>query len=112
MTKTVKEREPSILPLHKLYTVFRLHFTPERNVQHSRADVFDLKKEINETATDVWKTILDVKKNCEFETIRAAELIASKYLSLIGKSAGDYELKKKIRKSDMSIEAITDAIHK
>ena len=54
---------------------------------------------------------MDVEKNCEFETITAAELIASKFLSLIGKSTGDYELKKKIRKSDMSIEAITDAIH-
>ena len=55
MTKMVREREPSILPLHKLYTLFRLHFTPERNVQHSRADFFDLKREINETAADVWK---------------------------------------------------------
>ena len=32
MTKTVREREPSSLPLYKLYTLFRLHFTPERNV--------------------------------------------------------------------------------
>ena len=111
MTKTVREREPNILPLHKLYTLFRLHFTPERNVQHIRADFFDLKRETNETAADVWKRILDVEKNCEFETITAAELIASKFLSLIGKSTGDYESKKKIRKSDMSMEANRDAIH-
>ena len=111
MTKTVREREPSILPLHKLYTLIRLHFTPERNVQHSRADFFDIKRETNETAADVWKRILDVEKKCECETITAAELIASKFLSLIGKSTGDYEFKKKIRKSDKSIEAITDAIH-
>ena len=32
MTKTVREREPSTLPLHRLYNLFRLHFTPERNV--------------------------------------------------------------------------------
>ena len=92
MIKTVKEREPSILPLHKLYTLFRLHFTPERNV-HNRAHFFDLKRETNETAADVWKRILDVEKNCEFVTTTAAELIASKFLSLIGKSTGDYELK-------------------
>ena len=41
----------------------------------------------------------------------AAELLASKFLSVIGKSTGDYELKKKIKKSDYSIDAITDAIH-
>ena len=94
MTKTVREREPSSLPLHKLYTLFRLHFTPERNVHHSRADFFDLKREDGETAADVWKRILEVEKNCEFETITAAELLASKFLSLIGKSTGDYDLKR------------------
>ena len=111
MNKTVREREPSVLPLHKLDTLFRLHFTPERTVQHSRANFFDLERETNETAADVWKRILDVEKNCEFETITAAELIASKFLSLMGKYTGDFELKKKIRKNDMSIETITDAIN-
>ena len=62
MTKTVTEREPSSLPLHKLYTLFRLHFTPERNVQHSRADFFDLKRGNGESAADVWKRILEVEK--------------------------------------------------
>ena len=86
MTKTVREREPSALLLYKLYTLFRLHFTPERNVKHGRADFFDLKRETNETAAEVWRRILDVEKNWEFETITATDLIASKFLSLIGKS--------------------------
>ena len=42
----------------------------------------------------------------------SAELFASKFLSLIGRSTGDYELKKKIRKSDMTIEAFMDLINK
>ena len=50
MTKTVRETEPSSLPLHKLCTLFRLHFTPERNVQHSRAD---LKRRNGESAADL-----------------------------------------------------------
>ena len=111
MTKTVREREPSSLPLHKLYTLFRLHFTPERNVQHSRADFFDLKRGNGESAADVWKRILEVEKNCEIEAITAAELLASKFLSPIGKSTGDYELKEKIRKKDMSVETITEILH-
>ena len=65
----------------------------------------------SETAADVWKRILEIEKNCEFETITVAEFLASKLLSLIGKSTGDYNLKKKIRKNDMSVKAITDAIH-
>ena len=76
----------------------------------NRADFFDLKQEDGETAADVWKRILEIEKNCEFETKTAAELLASKSLSVIGKSNGDYDQKKKIRKSDMSVEAKTDAI--
>ena len=37
--------------------------------------------------------------------------MASKFLSVIGQSTGDYELKKKIRKSDMTIDSITALIH-
>ena len=111
MTKTVRERKPSSQSLHKLYKLFRLHFTPERNVQHSRADFFELKRGNGETAADVRKRILEVEKNCEFEAITAAELLASKYQSLRGKSTDDYELKKKIRKNDMSVETKTDILH-
>ena len=45
------------------------------------------------------------------ENLTPADLIASKFSSLIGKSTGDYELKKKIRKSEMTNETITDLIH-
>ena len=51
------------------------------------------------------------KKTCEFEAITATELLASNFPSLVGKSTGDYELKKKFRKSDMSVETITDILH-
>ena len=111
MTKTVREREPNSLPLYRLYTLFRLHFIPERNKHHSRADFFNLKREPGESAAETWKRILEIEKNCEFEEITAAELLASKFLSVIGKTTGDNDLKKKIKKGDMSVEAITDTIH-
>ena len=40
MTKTVRESELISLPLYKLYTLFRLHFTTERNVHYSVAKFF------------------------------------------------------------------------
>ena len=89
ITKTVREREPSSLPLYELCTLFRLHFTLAINVQHSRADFFDLKREDGESAADVWKRILEDEKNCEFERITGAELLTSKFLSVIGKSTID-----------------------
>ena len=70
MTKTVREREPSTLSLHRLHSLLRLHITPERNVQHSRADFFDLKIESNETAADVWKRILEVEKTASSKPLR------------------------------------------
>ena len=94
MTRTVREKEPSSLPLYKLYTLFGPHHTPERNVQHSRADIFDLKRGSGESAADVWKRILEVEKNCKFENTTAGKLLAFEFLSLIRKLTGVYELKK------------------
>ena len=111
MTKTVIEGEPNYLPIHRIYALFRLHFIPERNKQHSRADFFNLMRKPEESAADTWKRILEIEKNCEFEEITAAALLASKFLSVIGKTTGDNQLKEKIKKGDMSVEAITDTIH-
>ena len=58
MTETVREREPSVLPLHKLNTLFRLHFT--QRGMYNIVELFDLKRETNKTAADVLKRILDV----------------------------------------------------
>ena len=99
------------MSINQLYSLFRLHFIPERNKFHSRADFFGIIREPNETAEDVWTRILQTEKNCEFDNVTPAEFIASKFLSLIGRSTGDYELMKKIRKSNMTIETITHLIH-
>ena len=111
MTKTVRDNDPNKMNINQLYSLFRLHFIPERNKFHSRADFCGITREPNETAEDVWTRILQTEKKCEFDRVTPAELIASKFLSLIGRSTGDYELNKKIRKSDMTIETITDLIH-
>ena len=111
MTRTVRDNDPNRMDINQLYSLFRLHFIPERNKFHSRADFFGITREKHESAEDVWTRILQVEKNCEFENVTPAELIASKFLSVIGRSTGDYELKKKIRKSDMTIETITALIH-
>ena len=97
--------------INQLYILFRLHFIRERNKFHSRADFFGITREPNETAEDVWTRILQTEKNCEFDNVTPVELIASKFLFFIGRSTGDYELKKKIGKSNMTIETITDLIH-
>ena len=111
MTKTVREKDLIEKIINQLCSLLRLQFIPERNKFHCRADFFGIVREPNKTAEDVWTRKLQTEKNCEFDNVTAAELIASKFLSLIGESTGDYELKKKIRKSKMNIETISDLIH-
>ena len=97
MTKRVRDNDPNKMSINQLYAIFRLHFLPGRNKFHSRADFFGIRREPNETAEDAWTRILQTEKNCEIDKVTPAELIASKFLILIGRSTGDYELKKKIR---------------
>ena len=110
MRKTVRDNDPNKTNINQLYSLLRLHFVPERNKLHSRADLFGITREPRETAEDVWTRILQTEKNCEFANVTPAELLSSKFLSLIGRPTGDYELKKQIRKSNMTIETITDLI--
>ena len=89
-TRTVRDNDPNRKDINQLASLFRLHFIPEGNKFYSQPDFFGI------TSEDVWTRILQ-EKNCEFENVTPAELIASKFLSLIRRSTGDYELKKKIR---------------
>ena len=109
LTRTVRDKDPNRTDINELYSLFRLHFIPERNKFHSRAVFFS---EFQERKVKQPKTSGHEFYNCKFENVIPAELIASKFSSLIGRSTGDYELKKKIRKNDMTIETIADLIHK
>ena len=82
MTRTVRENDPNKMDPNHLYSLFRLHFIPERNKFHSRADFFGISREKSETAENVWTRILQVEEKFEFENVTFAELIASKFLNL------------------------------
>ena len=107
MTRTVRDNDPNRMDINQLYSLFWLHFIPERTKFYSRADFFGITRGKHETAEDVWTRILQVETNCEFEKVTPADLLASQFLSVIGRSTGEYELKKKIRKRDLTIETIT-----
>ena len=91
MTRIVRDNDPIGMDNNQLYSLLRLHFIPKRIKFHGKADFFGIPREKHETA-DVWTRSLQVEKNCEFENVTPAELIASKFLSVIGRSTGDYEI--------------------
>ena len=45
MTRTVRDNDPNKMDINQLYSLFRLHFIPERNKFHSRADFFGITRE-------------------------------------------------------------------
>ena len=45
MTRTVRDNDPNKLDINQLYSLFRLHFLPERNVFHRRANFFSITRE-------------------------------------------------------------------
>ena len=53
VTRTVRDNDPNRMDINQLYSLFRLHFIPERNQFHSRADFFAITREKHETAKDV-----------------------------------------------------------
>ena len=61
MTKTVRDNDPDKMNIYQLYSLFRLHFIPERNKFHSRADFFGIVREPVES--DVWARKLQTEKN-------------------------------------------------
>ena len=63
VTKTVREKDPNTLPLHKLYTLFRLHFTLERNKHHRRAPFWGAKRTKRYSSRRPDETIGNRKKN-------------------------------------------------
>ena len=88
MTQTVQDNDSNKIKMsiNQLYSPFGLHFIPERNNFHSRADFSCITREMNETAEDVRTRVLQTEKKCEFDNVTPAELKASKFLSLIGRS--------------------------
>ena len=75
MTKTMRDNDPNKININQLYSLFRLHFIPEKNTFHSRADFFGIIRETNETAEDVWTRILRTEKNCEFDNEDKREIM-------------------------------------
>ena len=39
MTRTVRDNDPNRMDINQFYSLFRLHFIPERNKFHSRAKI-------------------------------------------------------------------------
>ena len=54
-----------------------------RNVFHSRAQIFKVKQEEDETIDDYWRRQVDIERKCEFNLITPEEIITYKFAATI-----------------------------
>ena len=59
-------RELKDVNLQELLNLFKKTFMPARNVFHSRAQLFNVNQEDQETLYERWKRLMDIKRKCEF----------------------------------------------
>ena len=83
-----RERTEFLTPLHTVYIHYSDYISRRKNHTIHPSRFLRLKKS-SESAADVWERILEIERNYELDTFTAAEFLASKFVSLIGKPKGD-----------------------
>ena len=90
--------------LIRLFTEF---YMPKRNTYHNRGDFVWAKQTEEETPEDFWRRLIEIEKECNFNTISAEELLISKYMTAItDKKLRDKKMKEKTLELKKIIELI------
>ena len=72
-------RELKNVDLQKLLKLFKKTLIPAGNVFHSRAQIFNIKQEDNETLDEYWKRLVDIERKCKFNRITLEKIIIYKF---------------------------------
>ena len=94
ITRAEYKTEPDSIKIKDLIRLYTEHYIPKRNTYHNRGDFFWAKQSENETPKEFWRRLIEIKKECNFGTISAEELLISKYMTAIT----DKKLRDKVMK--------------
>ena len=83
MTRTKYKTELDKIAIKEFFRLFNEYFLPKRNTYHSREESFWTKQTKAETPEDFWRRLIEIEKECNFESITAEELLISKFLTAI-----------------------------
>ena len=92
--------------LQELLKLFKMTFLPTRNVFHSRAHFFNLRKEDGETLDEYWKRLVDIERKCEFTTITPEDIITY----IFAASINDKKARDKFIKGPLKLQLILETI--
>ena len=76
-------RELKDVDSSELLKLFKKTFIPARNIFHSRAQFFNIKQQDNETLDEYWKSMMDMERKCEINSITPEENITNKFAATI-----------------------------
>ena len=80
---------------------------PKGNTYHNRGDFFWAKPTEDETPEEFWRWLIEIEKECTFNTISAEVLLISKYMTAItDKKLRDKRMKEKALEMKKIIELI------
>ena len=98
ITRAEYKTEPDSIIVKDSIRLFTKFYMPKRNTYHNRGDIFWAKQTEEETPEDFWRRLIEIEKECNFNTISAEELLISKYMTAItGKKLRDKSMKKNNR---------------
>ena len=83
MTRAEYKTEPCKIAIKELIRLFNEYFLPKRNTYHNRGEFFWTKQTESETPEDFWRRLIEIEKECNFESITAEELLISNFMTAI-----------------------------
>ena len=107
ITRAEYKTEPDSIKILDLIRLFTEFYMPKRNTYHNRGDFFWAKQTEEETPEEFWRRLIEIEKECNFNTISAEELVISKYMRAItDKKLRDKIMKEKTLEMKKIIELI------
>ena len=112
MTRADYKTEPDKIAIKELIRLFNEYFLPKRNTYHNLGEFFWTKQTEAETPEDFWRRLIEIEKECNFESITAEELLISKFMTAItDKKLRDKLMKEKKLEMKKTIEMIKQNIY-
>ena len=107
ITRAEYRTEPDSIKIKDLIRLFTEYYLPKRNTYHNHEDFFWAKQTEEETPEEFWRRLIEIEKECNFNTISAEELLISKYMTAItDKKLRDKMMKEKTMELKKTIELI------
>ena len=107
ITSAEHKTEPDSMKVKELIRLFTEICMPKQITYHNRGDFFCEKKTREETPEEFRRQLIEIEKECNFNTISAEDLLISKYMTAItDKKRRDNIIKEKTLELKKIIELI------